>query len=279
MTDLNNDSLPAILPEDTAVPSDTEETAKKDISDYADHFALKGIDKGSSRKLLGNVCIVAFFVHDIKCAWKKEEKAVMKEVLVKVVDEINSQSKLPPKKLSISYAYDDVPVQLKFDADNYYALIPEVLKQYGDYQTVADYSSHYKKKFSKKEVPIVFFFHRDFRSFAHMHTAEGEDKSGELSFVSYRDNVSDCVRTLLHELLHQFGAIDYYLPEKVKQVAERVFENSIMNGGMVIDPLTRYIIGWDEEPDDSVFRFLEETKDVTPEEILEARIKDSYNDW
>ena len=264
---------------DPASDAEISGAVMKNISEYDGHFALKAKDKGSSRQLLGKVCIVAFFVHDIKCAWKKEEKEIMKDVLIKTVEELNRQSGLSKNKLALSYAYDDVPVQLKYERDNYMPLVREVLCQYGNYNNAAGYSAHYKAKFSKDEAPIVFFLHKDFRSFAQQHSSESADSSGELSFVSYRDNIDNCVRTLIHELMHQFGAIDYYLPAKVKAVAEKVFDNSVMNGGLQIDPLTRYLIGWDKDPDESVFSFLEQTKDVTEEEITQAYIEDSDNDW
>ena len=52
-----------------------------------------------------------------------------------------------------------------------------------------------------------------------------------------------------------------------------------MNSGDQIDSLTRYLIGWDEEPTEEVLSFLQETKEITEEEIRQAYIKDKDNDW
>ena len=84
---------------------------------------------------------------------------------------------------------------------------------------------------------------------------------------------------MTHELLHQYGAIDFYLPAKVSAVTRKYFPNSVMSSGIIIDPLTRFLIGWDQAPREHVLRFLEETKTITMEDIWEAYRKDSKNDW
>lgn len=248
------------------------------ISDYENHFALRGMGKGCSKQLLGKVCIVAFLIQEAKSAWKKDDIEKCKAVLEKAQSILRTQSGKTENRLHVVYAMDVVSVQLKFDRDFYEELETNVLKQYGNYTNAAAYQHHYEKKFLKDEAPVVFILNKNFRSFAL--TSHTEDTGNETSFVSYNDDIDKCARTLVHELLHQFGAIDYYLPETVKAAAEKYFPDSIMKaGGERIDPLTRYIIGWDEEPEESVLSFLEETKDVTDEEIREAHRKDEDNDW
>ena len=248
------------------------------ISEYENHFALLSKGKGCSSIFRGKVCFVAFLVHEAKSAWSKEDIEKCKAVLKKVQNELQTQSGLTKNRLHVTYAVDVVSVQLKFDRDFYKDLEANVLKQYGSYSDSAAYQEHYEKKFLKDEAPVIFILNRDFRSFAV--TAQQNPSTGnEASYVSYSSDSDRCARTIIHELLHQFGAIDLYLPERVKTIAENLFPNSIMNKGNHIDSLTRYLIGWDEEPDEKVIQFLEETKDITEEEIREAYLKDSDNSW
>lgn len=255
-----------------------EENNTSVISQYEDHFALRGKGKGCSGTFRGKVCFVVFLVHEAKSAWSKEDIEKCKAILKKIQSILQTQSGLTKNRLHVTYAVDVVSVQLKFDKDFHKELETNVLKQYGSYANSAEYQEHYEKKFLKDEAPVVFVLNREFRSFAV--TADTNPSIGnEASYVSYSNNTEQFTRRFIHKLLHQFGAIDLYLPENVKVIAEKLFPNSIMNAGAQIDPLTRYLIGWDEEPQNEVLQFLEETKDITMEEIIDAYHKDSDNDW
>ena len=255
-----------------------QDNNKTIIPEYENHFALRAKGKGCSVSFRGKVCFVAFLVHEAKSAWSKVDIEKCKEVLKKVQNTLQAQSGLTKNRLHVTFAIDVVSVQLKFDRGFHKELEANVLKQYGSYADSAAYQEHYKKKFLKDEAPVLFILNRDFRSFA-ISSKNDNHSDNEASFVSYSSDVDECARTIIHELLHQFGAIDLYLPEKVKTVAEKFFPDSIMNSGNQIDSLTRYLIGWDEEPKEDVIQFLEETKEITEDEIAEAYQKDSDNDW
>ncbi len=248
-----------------------------DQNRFDGHFALEGKNKGSIKEFLGKVCFVCILVNDRRSAWSSEEEEKIKDVIQTAANEIKRQSGLTDNRLKISYAVDKVPIQYVFDryeSENIDRLVKDVLVQYG-YEDVASYQEHYKRKFKKKEVPLIFFFNRDFRAFEHMDYLNGS----EYSFVAFSGDEKECMRTLIHEVLHQFGAIDYYLPDRVKETAQKYLPDSIMESGSKLDDLTRYIIGWDKEMSESAISFLENTADITDKEIADAREKDSDNDW
>nr|DAU50616.1 MAG TPA: Gametolysin peptidase M11 [Caudoviricetes sp.] len=254
----------------------TEGTNHGAEPDYSEHFTLTAKGKGCSGKLYGNVTLVAFLVHDRSSAWKDGDIDKIKSVLEKAAKLIKEKSGLTDNRLKVSYAFDDVPIQFRYDGENYEHIVHEVLKQYG-FDNAADYQAHYEKKFKKDEAPLIFIINRNFRSFAR--NVESGASGSEYSFVSFNDDTDSCIRTMIHEVLHQFGAIDYYLPETVKKAAEKIFPDSIMLHGLEIDDLTRYIIGWDKKLSDKAKQFLNETSGVTEKEIAEAREKDRDNDW
>ena len=247
-----------------------------DINKYDGHFVLAARKDRKEGGLLGKICIVAFLVDDRAGAWKDDSIEHIKSVLQKASVLLKEHSRLTDNRLQISYAFDTVPVQYKFDRDRHERVLTDVLEQYG-VKDVSSYQKRYKRKFDKSEAPLIFFIKRNFRSFASKHGAV--DNSGRFSFVAFNENTDANVRTLIHELLHQFGAIDLYLPESVKNAAREFFPESIMLHGNEIDDLTRYLIGWDKRPSETVFKFLEATKDVTEEEIKTAREEDNDNDW
>ena len=248
--------------------------------DYANHFALAAKEKGCSGKLYGKVTLVAFLVHDRNNAWKDADVEKIKSVLKETAQILKEKSGLTDNRLMVSYAFDDVPIQFRFDGENNEQIVREVLKQYG-FDNPAEYQAHYEKKFKKDEAPLIFIINRDFRSFARNVESgkAGSSLGSEYSFVSFNDSARSCVRTMLHEVLHQFGAIDYYLPDTVKKAAEKLFPDSVMLHGWEIDDLTRYIIGWDNNLSETAKAFLNETSGVTQKEISEARELDRDNDW
>lgn len=262
-------------PADNTEPQDGAPDMKK----YEGHFALAGKGSGCSNELLGKVCLVGFLVHDRSSAWTEEYVQKIESVLEKAAFLLKEKSGLSDNRLQVTYAFDAMPVQYKFERENFGVVVKDVLELYG-FTSASDYQKHYKKKFKKTEAPLIFFINRDFRSFAlEDASAQKNTASSEYSFVSFHGDTDSCVRTLIHEVLHQFGAIDYYLPDSVKAVAGQIFPESVMLHGMEIDDLTRYLIGWDETPSEAALRFLDETASVTPEEIAEARKKDKDNDW
>lgn len=266
---------------DSEKPVDITEPENElpDISQYEGHFALAGKGKGCSVSLKGNVCLVGFLINDRSSAWTKEDEEQMKEVLQNAAFMLKEKSGLTDNRLKVTCAFDSVVIQYKYEKENFHNVVKDVLKQYG-FDNAAAYQAHYKKKFKKAEAPIIFFVNRSFRSFALRDDSDKANRNtNEYSFVSVTENKDNCIRSLIHEIMHQFGAIDYYLPERVKEAAEQFFPDSIMNNGLEIDDLTRYVIGWDEKPTEAVFKFLDATADVTEEEIREAREKDSDNDW
>lgn len=133
------------------------------------------------------------------------------------------------------------------------------------------------------ESPIIFAFNKEFRSCAHM--SEGQPNVGrnhpEWSMVSYQQSEDErvTVHTIVHELLHQFGAPDLYYPKRVTEAAEKCLGESIMNRGMAIDDLTRVSIGWRDKLTDKAIAFLEATKGVTEAQVIKARREEWKRRW
>ena len=248
------------------------------ITDYNGHFALYDKGKSWSRALRGEVCILAFLVHDENSTWTINDIEKCKTILNRVVDDLHRQSALTRSQLHITYDMKIVSVPLKFDRDLPRALEQSVLRQYGRFFRATDYRTYYEKEHAKDDAPVVFMLNREFRSFAIV-GSDSDPKGSQASYVSCERPADRCARTLTHELLHQYGAIDFYLPAKVSAVTRKYFPNSVMSSGIIIDPLTRFLIGWDQAPREHVLRFLEETKTITMEDIWEAYRKDSKNDW
>ena len=79
-----------------------------------------------------------------------------------------------------------------------------------------------------------------------------------------------------HELLHMYGAADFYYPQELKEIFSSHFSESIMltNESTVVDSLTAYMIGWTSELKGSGLEVVEETAWMTKEFLAEAYHKE-----
>ena len=121
---------------------------------------------------------------------------------------------------------------------------------------------------------MLFVWAWDFRSSAKQSEQElTARRTGEWATIGVDDilNQRDLEKqTFLHELLHLFGAEDFYFPPAIEKAAEKWLPGSIMNGGDTIDDLTRVLIGWDEHLSGNAECFLNDIRDVTEKEIDKA---------
>ncbi len=256
------------------------EETDMNLEGFKDVFALQGKNAGCSIKLRGKVVLITFLINDGESRWDNDSEKAAIEMLRSATNRLMNESKLNKDELQVVYACCQVSLPYIVTRKNSKKCAADVLRQFG-YMTVQEYQRHYESRFSRDETAVTFLFNKDFRSYAQSvdrKSGESEDQytdGEEYSIVSFdTGNIPGSERTFLHELLHQFGAIDYYYPEVLKFKAEKHMPNSIMNGGEIIDDLTRYIIGWDESPTDVALNFLDAIKGISVEEIEFARRKE-----
>jgi hypothetical protein len=77
----------------------------------------------------------------------------------------------------------------------------------------------------------------------------------------------------IHELLHLYGAQDFYLIDEVKEAAEIYLPCSVMGSDEQVvktDDLTAYIVGWTAELSGSALQFLDATAHLTMQDKYDA---------
>jgi hypothetical protein len=178
---------------------------------------------------------------------------------------ILEQAKSRKVPLTITNEYQDIKLQ----GDAVHKAREKVLAalQLGSIQ---DAKRVFSLRLGCEEAPLVFAFNEVYRSHASLvfQLFPGASESSSI----FRSEVTKTfiARTIVHELCHQFGAVDYYYPEAVKAAAEKIFPNSVMSGGRTIDDLTAYAIGWTSVLSPDAIKFLDATQSVTLEEIRAA---------
>ena len=98
--------------------------------------------------------------------------------------------------------------------------------------------------------PFLFVFNTSYRNITYsanlLHPNWQEEFSIYYGQQPMRDNM------IVHELMHQYGAVDLYDlgSEGVEEISEQIFPDSVMlkQEGTEIDELTAYLIGWIDDP-------------------------------
>lgn len=250
------------------------------LEKYRNHVAFLALNQGCSLYCRGKIVLRVFFLDDSESSWTDEDRERFKTIVSSSASKILADAQCDKVAIQILASYADKRISCAVRPnENVRTWIDEI---FGTGEIV-DNQNRFRMAIECDESPIVFAFNKDFRSCAR--TAEDKKNVGrnhpEWSMVSYQKSFGelDVVHTIVHELLHQFGAIDLYYPEEITVAGEKFLGKSIMNCGMDIDDLTRMLIGWRTDLTDNAINFLEATKGITKEQVMDARRKEWEKRW
>ena len=261
----------------------TTTVAEDPLVTYRNHIAFRAQNRGCSLSCRGKIVIRVFFVDDSASAWDETAKDAFKRVVSSAAECLVNGAKDEGLKIEVMPAYSDKRVSCEVTSNgNSGQWIAEMFGMSYSSEMVAD-QNRFRRAIGCDESPIVFAFNKDFRSCASTSKsgAVGRRDDLEWSMVSYRpdDGVESVKRTLVHELLHQFGAIDLYYPKRVSEAADDYLKGSVMSSGAKIDDLTKVLIGWRTTLSPKAIKFLEATKDVTEKQISVALEQEWKKKW
>ena len=250
---------------------------------YRNHVAFRARNRGCSLSCRGKIVIRVFFVDDADSAWDASAKEGFKQIVSSAADCLVRGAQEENLRIEVVSAYSDRKVaRAVTSGGSSRQWISEVFGMTYSSELVDD-QNRFRRAIGCDESPIVFAFNKDFRSCARTSEsgAVGRRDDFEWSMVSYRpgDGVENVKRTLVHELLHQFGAIDLYYPKRVSEAADECLNGSVMRSGTKIDDLTKVLIGWRTTLSPKAIKFLEATKDITEKQIENALEQEWKKKW
>ena len=238
---------------------------------YRRHILLANRNEGGVKRLAGDVVVVVFFVNDAESKWTEFDKLRYKTNQEEAFRFIVSSAKKRGVRLKMRIAYGETTVNLECEPNNYSDWSKKVIQNH-KFGNVLQYQNGYKKHFGCDEAPVFFVFNKKFRSCA---VSVDSDTRGcdELSMISSSDRPS----VIAHELLHQFGANDFYYIDEIKSFMKERRYHSIMgpDQDMYIDSLTAYLIGWTDEISSTAVEILEKTKHISKADMAE-RLRDEW---
>lgn len=226
------------------------------------HVLLRYKNHGNCKELCGTVLLACIYVSTDKFKWTTADYNYERSQINWVASHLKKCAKQEGIDLdfliSAKFYNYNKPIYKDDSAD----LILSYVKSTGklNLKDTIDYQS-----ISKKIDKTVFLFltSDEFYSFASVFLTDSNSEKSE--YVMIRDFHK---QTITHELLHVFGAVDLYYPEKVKAIAKSMYPKSVMlkSNSNYIDNLTKYLIGWHKEITPDAKKFLELTADMTNDE-------------
>ncbi len=233
---------------------------------YKNHFFTSLRNMGGAKKLTGNIDVMVFFVNDSQSTWtdraKKQYRATQKAAMQLLLKTARSRG----VNLQLRNAYIETTVSMNCTRENYDVWSKSIMMKYGK-PTIPAFQSNYETANQCTEAPIIFVLNKPFRSCA-VFVDAATQMLGEMSIISSEYTQ----HTIIHELLHQFGAVDLYYPKEVSNLIQKMNYASVMatTASMHIDSLTAYLIGWTDEIDAAATYILEKTKHFTRDYMIYA---------
>lgn len=234
-------------------------TAQELERSYRNHILLDGRRRGETKTLKGDVMVLVIFVNDPMGQWTERAKKDYCRVYFAAMKKIEDAAREYGVRLKMMNIFDEVTLRIHCTMDNIRSWTDAAVEK-KTFRSIMEMQRHYKLLYNCDEAPVVFVFNRNFRSYAQ--AADAYYPYGNEFCVASKDGST---KTVIHELLHQFGAEDLYYPRAVCAAADRFLPHSVMgsSAGESIDPLTAYLIGWRESVDNRVVQVLEATKHLT----------------
>ena len=227
------------------------------------------MNRGMCKKMTGCVQVLGVFVDVGNETWTEDEKQDKKSELQRAAQQLESQAASYGQELSFSIEYSNALTENHPHNQDSRKWAENCLLGNMDFRRKAE------KLKGKENRLTIFMIASSGRSVA---SRDGAQYPEEFA-LTYDDDVAE---NYMHEMLHLFGAMDYYYPDAYKAAAKKYFPDSIMylaQKGNRVDSLTAHLIGWTNKLSPEAAAFVEETKHVTQEDIraaLKEAMKDGY---
>ena len=227
-------------PEETI--SAEEAALAERLPDVPEHLrtvqVLQHRGMGSCKALKGNVAVTVVFVDDAVSSWTQQEIDEFTGELYIDISELTNQASQWGVELNVTMysGYSSLDYEVE-PATAFYALGPILSSAGYDMYNLSD---SLKLKTGADAVPFVIAFNKDGRSYANQNPDEKDVQA------CYLFSGSDAFK---HELLHLFGAADFYYQDLMSFAVSDIMGESIMcdSANDHVDDLTAYLVGWTDQ--------------------------------
>lgn len=222
------------------------------------NFFMHGKNRGNNKKLLGNILIVCIYIDDSESSWNDSDKKFLREKVNQSILILKRNALIYQIELNIQTKFYNSKTSIKthFQNNDFSKSIHNHKKEY--YKWI----NNLKKEYQVNEVILMFCVNKPGISYAQMNTFHSPFVF-EYCMIFIK-KINHIEYTIIHELLHLYGAEDLYVIEDAKKIAEIYFPKSIMLSTIndQIDELSAYLIGWCDFPHPKASQFLYKTRSI-----------------
>lgn len=240
--------------------------------EYTQGISAKNI--GPCGEFLGKVTFYFVFVSTKEHPWNKTSVNEFYKYYYRAVDNVNYWAKYYGANIELDTGY--FIYESPYDHHPNKKWLDYILTHHfhQDSPNLGKLYQHYAERYHVDSCPFIFVFNRKGRSYASTADLNYKNFKHEKAVV-FNNKDKNIENIILHEVLHLFGAIDYYYPEYLTIEIKKFFPKSIMlsTAYSEIDPFTAFLIGWKKTPD-YITKYLldltEEKGNLDPPKIDEA---------
>ena len=240
------------------------------------HCLKRYKDGGICQALTGKIFWSFVYVDDAESGWSRTEKEAQDRTNVKVIQYLKEEGRKEGVYLQMFNKIWTVRVSYAMRQENRSSWTEDFAKTAG-FPSFRDLNRSLQKQYPGGQIFFVFLVNKSGRAFASSSVNEGAADAEYC--VVYRGEPG----SILHEVLHVFGAADLYYPPQVAQAAGRILGESVMMNSdcQVLDDLTKYLIGWHRQPTAKARQLLMATAGITEQMVSDAlqaenQVRDGY---
>ena len=253
--------------------SQTESSAvsdpRADGAYWENHVLLDSKGNGQCKYLTDEVFLTYVFVDDAATSWTDTELQQYLADMRCDLERLQLEAKVYGASVNFTDQYFHVSVDMIVDVENEYNMVQAAMDKVG-YSLVQDAQIAYKDKQNASSAPFVFLLNKPGKSYA-LYSSIDEFDAEE--FILLYEDSGDA---LAHELMHLYGAIDFYNMTVLCDLATEHFPDSIMlEHTGTVDDVTAALIGWTNIISEKAILFLEATESLTLEDLCSTTL-DSF---
>lgn len=227
----------------------------------------KDYNIGSCYNMQDDFCYYIIFLDDNESNWTENDKAeFVEKKFLPSINYLSKQSSTYNVVLNQDYRtceknanYDGVIEVETVQNEVQYDIFTQATASLG-YESAKEMNDSLKKELNVKQVAYLFAVNKEGRSYKLSHSQTAIERKYEFCVlfsqsIGYTEET--CYSTIAHEILHLFGAEDYYdpygdYPEREK-LAKKLYPNDIMFGTVAdvntvsVGSYTAYSVGWIDE--------------------------------
>lgn len=261
------EAVPTTVPPTTKTVDDGFLSAQER---YSDHHLLDRIGLGNCLELRGKVALVTIFVDEPGAIWDEEGTKRGMTAAFRCEQVLEEAAKSYRVELDLQPMFLTASVPSHVGEVDYATWTAAALKSAGlDGDTAAQSIC---AQTGAREAAFMLCVNRTGRAYTINYT----DHIGTEHSVLFSD-----FGGFAHELLHQFGAADFYYPAEMRTIFLEHFTESIMLAAesTTVDHLTAYMVGWLDSMQGSAQAVVEDSAWITDAYLAEAYEKETITGY